>query len=859
AAPLPCSREQCSTHTQCRDQVVVTRSEVKVEFNENMVGHGDIRVVHRGGSKINSRQPVITQDSRFLLCASGECVKVFSTSTEECVHDLRGHTDAVTGVLLKPSNHLQVYSCSADGTVRLWDFTEGIHIKTYVIGYPVYSIYASAHHEGVIFVVFQLVAVHLPQSGDQLVEALELSAVLSDVSSNPAAIGFGKGLKVCIWRSSSSRSRSHTGFPSKDNKKGGKNTFMCVACHQKEDCIATGHEDGKIRLWRNFNHKKEYTYSTLHWHHSAVSSLCFTPEGTNLLSGGLESVLVQWRYNQESQRDFLPRLGSAITHIAVSPDGALFCTSHSDNKITIIQSSVKVSAVIQGLVKGESVRTDLMVDPRSKSLVLNGKPGQLQFYSLQRDKLLYNLDIVQQEYIHESGLEQFEVVKAAFDASGSWMATVEERNQKAAELELNLKLWAFDEQTQSFVLNTNISAPHEARITDMCFCQAADSQTTMLVSTSKDGHFKAWQLSAAAHTEDEGPYWSCDFVGAYHGLVPERCCFSADGSLLAVSFQEVVTVWSPASWELLTTLSQPPQAIRDLCFGRLSCSKYLLGTTASKLLCCWNLLTCSCEAAPSEDLSKPLLLKAFVEMFCSYITIPLCAVSPAVEWSTTMDVSLLLADPLTENMAAFCFQAGGTDLFVFKPSEPRPLFSHKAVCSGKVTRAIFSPREEMLESCEESSQWLNRSQLHFLTQYMDLMTFTTKAEEDRLLASSRQETEDAVSSSLSSDTVPQSSAAIKLLLQTPAHVMPSTSYLCSMFVQSLLISVTDSREQNKHAEEKMDSEREEEDSEEEMEPSNPRPQQASEGGPEAPALTKAQLRELRRVRKQDHSWSAGFL
>ncbi len=59
--------------------------------------------------------------------------------------------------------------------------------------------------------------------------------------------------------------------------------------------------------------------------------VCFVFSGTNLLSGGMESVLVQWRYNQESQRDFLPRLGAAITHIAVSPDGALFCTSHSDN------------------------------------------------------------------------------------------------------------------------------------------------------------------------------------------------------------------------------------------------------------------------------------------------------------------------------------------------------------------------------------------------------------------------------------------------------------------------------------------------------------------------------------------------
>lgn len=32
-----------------------------------------------------------------------------------------------------------------------------------------------------------------------------------------------------------------------------------------------------------------------------------------------------------------------------------------------------------------------MVDPRTRSLVLNGNPGHLQFYSLQRDKLLYNV------------------------------------------------------------------------------------------------------------------------------------------------------------------------------------------------------------------------------------------------------------------------------------------------------------------------------------------------------------------------------------------------------------------------------------------------------------------------------------
>lgn len=57
-------------------------------------------------------------------------------------------------------------------------------------------------------------------------------------------------------------------------------------------------------------------------------------------------------------------------------------------------------------------------------------------------------------------------------------------------------------------------------------------------------------------------------------------------------------------------------------------------------------------------------------------------------------------------------------VFVFKPSELRTLFTHKSVCSKKVHRAVFVPREEPLARCDEGSQWLNRSQLYFLTQDM---------------------------------------------------------------------------------------------------------------------------------------------
>lgn len=228
------------------------------------------------------------------------------------------------------------------------------------------------------------------------------------------------------------------------------------------------------------------------------------------------------------------------------------------------------------------------------------------------------LDIVQHEFIHELGLQQFEVVNAAFNGPGNWLATVEERKQKAAELELNLKLWAFNEQTQrcarlalnaahatpdtfqQMVQGSSLLPPAVLCSTPPWWpltkqrsqtCASARPQTARppccsrpaRTAASKPGGWPRTQrvrqtptsssqgpaalanpaLSRPLTPADGGPSWSCDFVGAYRGLVPECCCFSADGSLLAVAFQEVVTVWSPVSWELLTTLSQPPNPIRS--------------------------------------------------------------------------------------------------------------------------------------------------------------------------------------------------------------------------------------------------------------------------------------------------------
>ncbi|XP_069790830.1 WD repeat-containing protein 75 isoform X2 [Narcine bancroftii] len=748
----------------------------------------------------------------------------------------------------------KLYSASLDGTIKLWDFTDEILIKTFLVNAKLLAFYTPVVDGNTVFAIiprdkglFQLVSINLPKSTAHEVDAKDFSVILDDVCQSPKSISFGReteyvaSVKALELQVFFFKKKKHLRFPlSFKQSKGANNTFTCVACHPKEDCIATGHKDGKIRLWWKFNHKKEYTYSSQHWHCEAVNDLIFSTEGTNLLSGGIEGVLVQWRFGYESKKEFLPRLGEAIEHIATSPDGVLHSTSHSDNKIMIIQSNLELSAIIQGLVKGQEIMTGLMIDPRSKALVLNGKPGHLQFFSLQTDKQLYNLDIVQQENINQSGLNLTKVVKAAFDCQGTWLVTVEERMDDETALELQMKFWTYDKKNQSFVLNTTICTPHENHISALCFQNLNGSRSPpTLVTASLDCCFKVWILGDDSDIYRESVSWMCDFVGTYHSLQATNCNFSEDGSLLAVSFEQIITLWDANTWDLKCTFCQPPGKIRHLAFGRLSCSKYLLATTDNGFLCCWNLLCCS------------------------------------LEWSTQLNVMVLEVDPLSENVAAFSELYRTVDLFIFKPDEPRPLYMQKNVCNVQVKWALFVPRE-LAEDCGSGSQpWLARSQLYFLSDSQDLMTFSTKSVEERQTLSSKQlVAEENVAMTpfhillgkhrqhqtkswqeVEQTALPEGSAAINEMLHTPAHVLPNASFLCLMFINSLLIPKTDERSEEEE-EEEIESEKEESESDTEMNVIKDKQEEQNVHLPEelVPKLTKSEEKELKKLHRTNYRW-----
>ena len=72
------------------------------------------------------------------------------------------------------------------------------------------------------------------------------------------------------------------------------------------------------------------TMSILHWHSLPVLTLSFSAEGSFLLSGGHECVLVKWMF-RTGQKEFKPRLGAPLNEIYCTNDNTYYATRHLDN------------------------------------------------------------------------------------------------------------------------------------------------------------------------------------------------------------------------------------------------------------------------------------------------------------------------------------------------------------------------------------------------------------------------------------------------------------------------------------------------------------------------------------------------
>nr|XP_002741255.2 PREDICTED: WD repeat-containing protein 75-like [Saccoglossus kowalevskii] len=753
------------------------------------------------GSSLIKERTIFSHDNKYLICCFGHVIKVLAIATGECLHELRGHQEYVTSVVLNPSNKLQLFSSSLDGTVKLWDYTDGILFKTYHIGVPIHALYVPVTSKSLYVTVkedkrstekpykFSLKQFVLPKSANKNIKLGESSTIFSGmyirnqkkvsfgVNAEFVAAVSGKELFVKMLKNDSTEMRCFRIT---------KKSFTSVVCHPTDYCIATGDGTGQLLLWRNFTEpEKKVSQHKNHWHSRSLQDICFSAEGSYIYTVGLECTVVQWQY-ETNHKSFLPRLGSPICYVSCSEDNSYIATSHLDNAIQVL-SNGKIIQTFQGLTReylpqhgNDVIPTGVVLDPRSHCVVLNGKPGHLQFYDMHTDKLLYNLDIVRQNYITADALHntlvQTDVEKAAFDCHGNWLATVERRDDGVTAMEMRLKFWQWSDKKQSFVLNTSIESPHQDKVTAMCFRPANNkinpSGTPMAVTSSKDNKFKIWILIDDTDIYRKNVCWTCQSVGFYHDLPTGSIAFSTDGSLLAVVCSNIITLWDPDTNGLKTRLCQPVMtkrryACHQVLFGNGSSSHCLVAVYDDNITV-WNLLTCS------------------------------------VSWSLYLDVSCLVKDPSTDYFAAFTNQS---DVYIFKASEQNAKHIYNQVSKSAVVAAIFVPHKQT-QDATDALPWQQKSQLYFINEDQQLKSLRSIQELDK-----RQKMhaprKSAIQENLPSTPFSKfletyqtggkrnpsdislhgnpGSVAAREIMNTPAHVLPPVSSLCNSFMKILLI------------------------------------------------------------------------
>jgi len=607
------------------------------------------------GGDLTKVPPVFSPDAQALICACGRVVRVYSTSTRTLLRQLVGHTDQITTLVLRHSTSSQVYTSALDGTVRLWDFSEGRLIKTFTVGHPVVSLVPpSPQNIGAKNAKHVYISIRFKkeatgeQQGRVCLYDLGSQSIVKFVAKTSAGVHLYSSApgnyvaaldrrRALVWNTSdgSLLTLRHT-------KK-----LTALSFDPAETQVAAGDVTGRILLWTNFFNMEDFNEdeqqaaaacSTYHWHSDIVRSLQFSADGSYLLSGGVEGVLVQWQLETMLQ-DFLPRLGGEICSIVNNPrDPSIHVVACDTNSLKVVNlATMSIESTMQG-VSPNPIRNlqfitsqpsdlhmqrargpDLVrLDPKTGFLALSAPNCGVQFFDVGSNQHISTLEVEPRNFATvKKGKQQYQQPQLAtylshfaFSHDGEVLATIDARPLvDAGELGMAGTLFENPEEEclkfwhrsvtghHPFKINTRADAPHRKPITSLVFHPHAD----LAVTTSSDSQFKVWGPVAlpkrpnSGKDEDDRPSvcWSCRSVGSYRNESLSNATFAHDGSVLGIAAQDSITLWQVESNMLLGVLATQPQCktIAGLCFVAQSPNLVAICRGSADTVVMWDLVT----------------------------------------------------------------------------------------------------------------------------------------------------------------------------------------------------------------------------------------------------------------------------
>ncbi|KAJ3180297.1 WD repeat-containing protein 75 [Geranomyces variabilis] len=553
------------------------------------------------GGSVGKNPIVFSRDSTFYFCVAGSRIKVHSATTGLLIRTLAQpveSSDTLTALEVHAEDPQLIFTASSTGTLRMWSLETGKVEKKWEIGENITHIRVNRHEPHYVYVITTSVAVPVSGKGTsslykfymrkktkQLLYRSKKQSLLSlDISADGSYIATHTA-GACTLIS--------VEVPTDVYHCLSEIPIMSLAIHPTAQYLAAGDFTGKITLWHcgSVIAKEKPISSVLHWHPHQVNGVAFSADGEYLLSGGDEAVLVVWQLSTR-RKQFLPRLSSPIRSLSISPDQAMYAVTHGDNSIRVIASATMFTKFISAgppPYDTSSGRPWQMIrEPRDDSVAIFGLGGSLQFYDVTADQRLQQLEVTSTESSAKvkgrPSVNVAVVTHVAFAANNAWMMTVDDRLDGTASMwESRLKFWNYKPDSATYVMNTRVDRPHKGHVTGVAISERK-SAVLRAATTGSDKYFRVWTLLPPNADSQEA--WSCLYSGAYRELVPESASFSSDNSLVAVTFHQVVTLWS-ASGNLLHSVLTAPSPVRSVDF--LGGSGYVI-SYSGHFLHVWDLL-----------------------------------------------------------------------------------------------------------------------------------------------------------------------------------------------------------------------------------------------------------------------------
>ncbi|GAB4821000.1 hypothetical protein N2152v2_008046 [Parachlorella kessleri] len=702
-----------------------------------------------GGGQITLRPHLLSRDGKLLLVCVGSAIRVYSAVTAELLNFLDGHTGEVTSLALHPTIPSQFYSASLDGTIALWDLQDpaGVPMKSYTVGEPIESMVvvpsplaaaaekapvtasaaggtaagaAAAATAGVAFL-----CTAYGDGGKSRVAQFDLSGsgrlgeARLRLSGPRPLVASGSGGHVAVADKHSVLVWAAAGFTKRPLTLTHTRPITCVAISPDGSQIAAGDTSGRIVIWHDLasavaahsadkspppgaaggdggeaqqaqqqQAKQQAPAATVHWHAHAVGCLAFSVDGTFLLSGGAEAVLVMWDVTT-ARKAYLPRLGGPLTGLAgCADDPAKYAIRQADNTIRVVNmAAMRVECSLHGLrpapaaaaaVPAVSATPALAVQPVSGHLVLAAPFAMLQFYDALRDAHVDRLQVSPRNLTSFTEADPASpaagppleptATHVAFSRDGSAMATVEVRPDVDARggggsgALFSLKFWERSHggaasYGQPYSLSTLADQPHRSAAGAGAVSCLAYHPTDHLVCTtsSEAADFRVWarQRLPAKAGAPAGHAWACRAVGSYRCQPMSAAAFSGDGSLLAVATGGTVTLWDAQRISLLGVLPAPlgagGAAISHLAFLHDSPSLEIIARSSSASPVSGTVLSVTLKllAGCVVMYSQALLVVAASPTHLTLFNL----LTQAAEWCHPLPVTSLAADPASQHFA----------------------------------------------------------------------------------------------------------------------------------------------------------------------------------------------------------------